>query len=397
MENVTVVGLGYVGLPTAIALAQTNFKVNGFDINSEKISQLKNGNSYIEEIPSKTISKLVSSEKLTVFTEINLIKKTDVFLICVPTPLTLDQKPDLSYLVDAIMSIGSILKRNNLVIIESTVEPGTIRNTLLPLLEKSANMLIGEFHLAYSPERIDPGNKVWEITNVPKLVSGFNDLATQKALDFYGKFVKNLVPCTSIEVAESAKLLENSFRLVNISFVNEFSKFCHKMNIDVNEVIAAASTKPYGFMPFYPSIGAGGHCIPIDPVYLAHKAKEIGVETQLIDLAVAINQKMPDYYIKLAEEMLFGLSNKKILVLGVSYKSNISDVRETPVSRLLSGLSMKGALVDWHDDLVKEWNGSKSVPISNNYDLAIIATPHEYVDLAKLGNVPILNSRDLSH
>ena len=397
MENVTVVGLGYVGLPTAIALAQTNFKVNGFDINSEKISQLKNGNSYIEEIPSKTISNLVSSEKLTVFTEINLIKKTDVFLICVPTPLTLDQKPDLSYLVDAIMSIGSILKRNNLVIIESTVEPGTIRNTLLPLLEKSANMLIGEFHLAYSPERIDPGNKVWEIANVPKLVSGFNDLAKQKALDFYGKFVKNLVPCTSIEVAESAKLLENSFRLVNISFVNEFSKFCHKMNIDVNEVIAAASTKPYGFMPFYPSIGAGGHCIPIDPVYLAHKAKEIGVETQLIDLAVAINQKMPDYYIKLAEEMLFGLSNKKILVLGVSYKSNISDVRETPVSRLLSGLSMKGALVDWHDDLVKEWNGSKSVPISNNYDLAIIATPHEYVDLAKLGNVPILNSRDLSH
>ncbi len=397
MENVTVVGLGYVGLPTAIALAQTNFKVNGFDINSEKISQLKNGNSYIEEIPSKTISKLVSSEKLTVFTEINLIKKTDVFLICVPTPLTLDQKPDLSYLVDAIMSIGSILKRNNLVIIESTVEPGTIRNTLLPLLEKSANMLIGEFHLAYSPERIDPGNKVWEITNVPKLVSGFNDLAKQKALDFYGKFVKNLVPCTSIEVAESAKLLENSFRLVNISFVNEFSKFCHKMNIDVNEVIAAASTKPYGFMPFYPSIGAGGHCIPIDPIYLAHKAKEIGVETQLIDLAVAINQKMPDYYIKLAEELLFGLSNKKILVLGVSYKSNISDVRETPVSRLLSGLSMKGALVDWHDDLVKEWNGSKSVPISNNYDLAIIATPHDYVDLTKLGNVPILNSRDLSH
>ena len=397
MENVTVVGLGYVGLPTAIALAQTNFKVNGFDINSEKISQLKNGNSYIEEIPSKTISKLVSSEKLTVFTEINLIKKTDVFLICVPTPLTLDQKPDLSYLVDAIMSIGSILKRNNLVIIESTVEPGTIRNTLLPLLEKSANMLIGEFHLAYSPERIDPGNKVWEITNVPKLVSGFNDLAKQKALDFYGKFVKNLVPCTSIEVAESAKLLENSFRLVNISFVNEFSKFCHKMNIDVNEVIAAASTKPYGFMPFYPSIGAGGHCIPIDPVYLAHKAKEIGVETQLIDLAVAINQKMPDYYIKLAEELLFGLSNKKILVLGVSYKSNISDVRETPVSRLLSGLSMKGALVDWHDDLVKDWNGSKSVPISNNYDLAIIATPHDYFDLTKLGNVPILNSRDLSH
>jgi UDP-N-acetyl-D-glucosamine dehydrogenase len=320
-----------------------------------------------------------------------------VFLICVPTPLTLDQKPDLSYLVDAIMSIGSILKRNNLVIIESTVEPGTIRNTLLPLLEKSANMLSGEFHLAYSPERIDPGNKVWEITNVPKLVSGFNDLAKQKALDFYGKFVKNLVPCTSIEVAESAKLLENSFRLVNISFVNEFSKFCHKMNIDVNEVIAAASTKPYGFMPFYPSIGVGGHCIPIDPVYLAHKAKEIGVETQLIDLAVAINQKMPDYYIKLAEELLFGLGNKKILVLGVSYKSNISDVRETPVSRLLSGLSMKGALVDWHDDLVKEWNGSKSVPISNNYDLAIVATPHEYFDLAKLGNVPILNSRDLSH
>ena len=196
-----------------------------------------------------------------------------------------------------------------------------------------------------------------------------------------------------VEVAETAKLLENSFRLINISFINELSIFCQKLGININDVISAASTKPYGFMPFYPSIGIGGHCIPVDPLYLANKAKEVGAPTKMIELADRINQEMPGYFVGRAEAKIGGLKGKKVLVIGVSYKPNIADVRETPVDALVLGLKNKGAQVSWHDDLVKEWNGEKSVALSNKYDLAILATPHDYLDLTKLGDVPILNTR----
>ena len=201
------------------------------------------------------------------------------------------------------------------------------------------------------------------------------------------------MPCESLEIAETAKLLENTFRLINISFINELAIFCQKLNIDINQVIKAAATKPYGFMPFYPSIGVGGHCIPVDPLYLANKAREIGAPTRFIDLADQINQEIPDYFVGRAEEKLGGLKGAKVLVVGVSYKPNVADVRETPVEALILGLKQKGAMVVWHDDLVKEWNSEKSVPLSSDFDLAIIATPHDYLDLTRLGNVPILNTR----
>ena len=224
-------------------------------------------------------------------------------------------------------------------------------------------------------------------------MSGFTEKSCQNAVKFYEKFVANIVVCKTLEIAETAKVLENSFRLVNISFINELSIFCQKLGININDVIIAASTKPYGFMPFYPSIGIGGHCIPVDPLYLSNKAKEVGAPTKMIDLADQINQEMPGYFVGRAEEKIDGLKGKKILVVGVSYKPNVADVRETPVESLITGLKLKGAQVSWHDDLVKEWNGEKSVALSSDFDLAIIATPHDHLDLIKLGNVPILNTR----
>jgi UDP-N-acetyl-D-glucosamine dehydrogenase len=224
-------------------------------------------------------------------------------------------------------------------------------------------------------------------------VAGFTDTACMLAMQFYGNFIDELVQCQSLEIAETAKLLENSFRLVNISFINELSIFCQKLGIDVNEVIKAAATKPYGFMPFYPSVGVGGHCIPVDPLYLSNKAREIGAPTRFINLADQINQEMPGYFVGRAEEKLGGLKNKRVLVVGVSYKPNVADVRETPVSALINGLREKGAQVSWHDDLVKEWNDEKSVDLKSGFDLAIISTPHAYMDLTKLGDIPILDTR----
>jgi UDP-N-acetyl-D-glucosamine dehydrogenase len=212
-------------------------------------------------------------------------------------------------------------------------------------------------------------------------------------LAFYEKFVDSITICSSVEIAETAKLLENSFRFINISFVNELAMFCEKIKIDVNEVISTAATKPYGYMPFYPSIGVGGHCIPVDPLYLANSTKTVGVPSRFIDLADQINQEMPGYFVRRAEAKINGLKNKKVLVVGVSYKPNVADVRESPVESLISSLKQKGAQVSWHDDLVKEWKGEKSVALSSVFDLAIIATPHDYLDLSKLGNVPILNTR----
>jgi len=289
--------------------------------------------------------------------------------------------------------VGKNLKVGSLVIVESTIEPGTCRNILLPSLLKESGLRPGEFELAYSPERIDPTNKKWGISNTPKLVAGLTESAAQKAESFYIKFVNSITKCSSLEIAETAKLLENSFRLVNISFINELSIFCQKIGIDVSEVISAAATKPYGFMPFYPSIGVGGHCIPVDPIYLANAANAVGAPSRFIELADKINLEMPGYFVDRAEEKLGGLQNKRVLVVGVSYKPNIADVRETPVEALIAGLKQKGSRVSWHDDLVKEWNGEKSVDLSNEYDLVILATPHDYLDLTKLGDVPILNTR----
>ena len=391
-SNVAVIGQGYVGLPLAMAIAEAGISVTGIDKNAALVNELNLGNTVIEDISTDQIKLAVKSGRYFASTNYSGIKESSIILICVPTPLS-EHKPDISYLLDAVKSLSAHLKEGDLVIIESTIEPGTTRNVVIPLLERESGLSRDKFHVVFSPERIDPTNKNWDLKNTPKLVAGFTNIATKLASDFYSKFIATIIECDSLEVAETAKLLENSFRLVNISFINELSIFCQKLGIDVNNVIKAAATKPYGFMPFYPSIGVGGHCIPVDPLYLANKAREIGAPTRFIDLADQINQEMPGYFVGRAEEKVGGLKSKKVLVVGVSYKPNVADVRESPVEALIAGLKQKGAQVFWHDYLVKEWNGEKSVALSNEYDLAIIATPHTYLDLTKLGDMPILNTR----
>jgi UDP-N-acetyl-D-glucosamine dehydrogenase len=391
--KISVVGLGYVGLPLAVAAAQSGFEVAGIDINEKKIKDINNGIFNEQDVSSDEICELVNQKKLIGSTDFSHIRDSQIILICVPTPLISEKLPDLSFIENAVKSVAKNLAKNSLLILESTVAPGTTRNYIMPLILEQTNYSSDEIQIAFSPERIDPANVSWGVKNTPKIVAGLTLEALETAASFYSKFVINVIKCSSLEIAETAKLLENSFRYVNISFVNELSIFCQKLGVDVNEVIKAASTKPYGFMPFYPSIGVGGHCIPVDPLYLANKAREIGAPTRFIDLADQINQEMPGYFVGRAEEKIGGLKGKKVLVIGVSYKPNVADVRETPVEALILGLKNKGAEVFWHDDLVKEWNGEKSVALSDKYDLAILATPHAYLDLTKLRDVPILNTR----
>ena len=391
--QITVVGQGYVGLPLAIAAAESGLLVFGLDSDKGRIQDLSKGVSPLSDISSNVICKNLDSKNYKPTTDVSVIAESEIILICVPTPITVARTPDLSFLINAISSVAKNLRKGSLIIIESTIEPGTCKNLLLPIILKESGLGADDFDLAYSPERIDPANLSWTIKNTPKLLAGLSSNAVERSYKFYNQFVDSIVICSSIEIAETAKLLENSFRLINISFINEISLFCQKLGINVTEVIKAAATKPYGFMPFYPSVGVGGHCIPVDPLYLSNKAREIGAPTRFIDLADQINQEMPDYFIGRADEKLNGLKNKNILVVGVAYKPNVADVRETPAAALISGLRNKGAQVSWHDDLVKEWNGEKSVDLKPGFDLAIIASPHAYLDLKKLGDTLLLDTR----
>lgn len=391
--KVSIIGQGYVGLPLAISCAQSGFEVTGIDLNKEKVSQLNKHQSTVEDVSDAVLKSVSESGKYKATTNYSIDPSTEIICICVPTPLGSDHQPDLDILKAAAKSVGKSLKAGMLVIVESTIQPGTTRNVVLPILEKESGLSRDQFLVAYSPERIDPMNKRFTIKNTPKLLAGFTFEAAVMAKEFYLKIVDQVDVCDSLEVAETAKLLENSFRLVNISFINELAIFCQKIGIDINNVIKAASTKPYGFMPFYPSIGVGGHCIPVDPLYLAQAARLVGAPNRFIELADEINLGMPSYFVDRATDTLGGLKDKKILVIGVAYKPNVSDVRETPVKSLIEGLKQKGAQVYWHDDLVKDWNGEKTVTLSSDFDLAILASPHDYLDLTKLGNVPILNTR----
>lgn len=393
VTKISVVGQGYVGLPLSIHAAESGYLVAGIDLDEFKIQEIKSGNSTIEDISSERLSRQIYSNQYSISKDFSTIKDSSIVLICVPTPLDFNRKPDLSFVTNAISEISKHLSPGTLVILESTVEPGTTRNLLLPNLLNETGFKPEQIDVAFSPERIDPTNKVWNLTSTPKIVSGVTEVAKKRAVEFYKKFINVIIECESPEVAETAKLLENSFRLINISFINEMAKFCNKLGVDINEVITAASTKPYGFMPFYPGLGVGGHCIPVDPVYLSHKARTLDSSTSLIDLAISINDSMPDFFISEAEKKIGSLKDSKILVIGVAYKPNVSDSRETPVLSLVNGLRKRNASVFWHDDLVKVWNGEQSVALSSDFDLAIIATPHDYLDLSKIGNVPILNTR----
>ena len=395
MKYVTVVGLGYVGLPTAVHAAECGYVVNGVDLDENKINKIKNGNSYVESLSSARLRTLIANGNLHTFVKISEISNSDIYVICVPTPLDSNHTPDLRHLIAAIKNIGSQLKIGNLVIVESTVAPGTINGLVLDLLIRESNLNDKDFYLAYSPERIDPGNEDWTLTNTPKLVSGMNQKSKEIAINFYSKFISTLVPCDSIEIAESAKLLENTFRFINISFINELNKYFTAAGINIWDVINAASTKPYGFMPFYPSIGVGGHCIPVDPIYLSDKAKKIGVSTKFIDLADEVNRYVYKDYVSKASELIGELVGKRIMIVGIAYKPNVSDVRESPAIELIKELRGLGAEVNWHDDLVKVWRGTLSSPINNNCDLIIVNSLHDYLDLSKFSDVPILSAKNL--
>ena len=381
-----------MGLPLAVAAAASGCKVYGLDINLDKIQLLKSGISPVEDISNFEIQSAISGN-LKVGSDFSVIENSSIVIICVPTPLDLNRKPNLSFIESAVKSFANSLSKSTLVILESTVQPGTTRDYLVPLISKYSTLTPNEFNVAYSPERIDPANKKWNLKNTPKIVAGVNPTATKQAKDFYSKFVHNVIDCESPEVAELAKLLENTFRYINISFINELSMFCRSFGVEINQVISAASTKPYGFMPFYPSIGVGGHCIPVDPLYLSDKARTLGVQTKFIDLADEINLQLPNFFVKLAKDKIGDLKDKKILVIGVSFKPNVADVRETPAEALIIGLRKQGAQVFWHDDLVKVWKDEKSVAIDQGYDLAIIATAHAYLDLKQIGDTPVIDSR----
>ena len=385
--KIAVVGQGYVGLPVAIAAAEAGHDVVGIDIDLEKVAWLNSGKSPIGDLTDSVIAGVGSKYEASFTFE--GIDTANVVVICVPTPLDSSHKPDLTFLVSACESIANHIRAGVLVILESTVSPGSTRGIVMSTLDKSGV----EYLLAYSPERIDPANKQWNVKNTPKLVAGITDVATVRALEFYRSFVADVTTDSSVEVIETAKLLENSFRLINISFINEIAEFCARMGIDVREVIDAAATKPYGFMPFYPGAGVGGHCIPVDPSYLVAKAREIGAPTRFIDLANEVNLSMPSYFVGVAAGILGGLTGKKILVVGVAYKPDVSDVRETPALQLIRLLREAGAVVAWHDDLVGMWNSEHSVTLSSGYDLAVLVNPHTGTDLTLLGSTPVLNTR----
>ena len=388
--KVSIVGQGYVGLPLAIAAAIVGgHSVVGIDTNRKIVETLKNQKSPIRDIADSQIEVAWKSNHYQVADNFDSVQDSDVVIICVPTPLDASQRPDLTYLEAAVESVASNLKSGALVVLESTVSPGTTRNVVAKKLDKNGI----HYELAYSPERIDPANKKWNVINTPKLVAGISVKATKQALNFYKTFIEEVILGSSVEVIETAKLLENSFRLINISFINEIAEFCSKLEIDVREVIGAAATKPYGFMPFYPGAGVGGHCIPVDPSYLSSRAKEIGAGTRFIDLANDVNRSLPAYFAGVASRILGALKGKTIVLVGIAYKSDVSDMRETPASGLIRELRSAGAKVFWHDELVGVWMNEKSVPLTNKYDLAILVNPHTGTDLSNLGQVPILDTR----
>ena len=382
-----------MGLPLAIAASKANFKVVGIDLNSEKLKNFEAGIEVVEGVDSLELSKMIKSKDLVVTNDFSEIKGSEIVVVCVPTPLTDKSEPDLSYILSATDQLAVHIGPKTLIIFESTVSPGTTRDILTPRLMKITRVSMDELLVAFSPERTDPANLMWHLKNTPKLVAGLNKFSTSLACDFYSEFVDNVVVCDSLEIAETAKLLENTFRLINISFVNELAKFCDKARIDILSVIEAAKTKPYGFMPFYPSLGVGGHCIPVDPIYLSVKADEVGSPISMLKTAHKINLDRPKYFVSRAKDILGDFKGTKILIVGVAYKPNVSDVRESPVEKLILELRNEGASVAWHDDLVKDWQDEKSVPLGKDFDLAILATPHDYLDLTKLGDMPILNTR----
>src|SRR2546421_1245435 len=400
--TICVIGLGYVGLPLAIQFARCGAKVIGLDIDSAKVEQINAGKSYIKHIAPETIAEALHNNQLSASTDFARLREAEAAIICVPTPLNKNREPDISFIIETGRMIAPHLRKGTLVVLESTTYPGTTEEDLRAVLEANSNLKAGvDFHLAFSPEREDPGNPHSVVATIPKIVGGLTPACLKKAMELYSIAIKRLVPVSSCRVAEAAKLLENIFRSINIALVNELKMVYAAMGIDIWEVIEAAKTKPFGFMPFYPGPGLGGHCIPIDPFYLTWKAREYGHNTRFIELAGEINTWMPEYVVRRVADALNARSKavrgSRILILGIAYKPNVDDERESPSYLLMSLLADRGAEVEYYDPYVPvikptrehpRWAGKKSIKWTRaairSFDLILIATNHSSVNYHEL-------------
>jgi len=380
-KNVIVIGQGYVGLPLSVNAAKSGYKVYGFDISNEKVEQLKKGHTDSPEIKKSDLLRMQKKGIIEFTSTIPKLNKQSIYVIAVPTPLDSNRKPDLSMLINACELVASVIEDNSLVVNESTSYIGTLRNLIKPTIDKlsSAKNII----YAVAPERIDPGNIKWDMKNTTRVIAGLDGIAGQVTVSFYSKFCNQIHIVSKPEVAEAAKLFENTFRQVNIALVNELSNIADSIGFSTHETIRAASTKPFGFMPFFPSIGVGGHCIPVDPSYLAFSAEAVGVEAKFINLANLTNSSMPKIIAERIKIFLDGnLSSKRIQIAGITYKPNISDIRESPALDLIHELKLLGASVSWYDPFVMKYNDQQSTELNSDIDLGLIVTPHDQIDFS---------------
>ncbi len=389
---VAVVGLGYVGLPLAVELGKAGFTVVGVDVSERKIATIDAGESDVKDVPAFEVAGLRATGKLTGSTDFSVISKADVVIVCVPTPLSKTRDPDVSFIINSCEHVRDHLHPAQLIILESTTYPGTTQELVLPLMEESGLKVGEDFFLAYSPERIDPGNKTYTLTNTTKVVGGTTPTCTEVAVRFYSQVIQSVVAVSSTQTAEITKLLENTFRSVNIALVNEVALMCDKLNIDVWEVITAAATKPYGFMPFYPGPGLGGHCIPIDPHYLAWKLRTLNFQSRFIELASEVTRSMPGYVVTKVSDVLnlyeLSVKGSGVLVLGITYKPNVGDIRESPALDIIEMLQQKGAHVTYHDPFVPHLTvGNLDMDCEvldaetvSSADCVVITTNHEFYD-----------------
>ncbi len=392
--HVGVIGLGYVGLPLAVTFASAGYQVTGLDVDETKVAKIQSGQSYIRDVSESLLGKLVGGGKLTATTQYDVLSELDVVIICVPTPLNKTGDPNLSYIISTAETIARYLHPGMLIVLESTTYPGTTREVILPkLLSNGMNLNVGEgFFLAFSPERVDPGREDWTISNTPKVVGGITPVCQTVAASLYRGALETVVPVSSPEAAEMAKLLENTFRAINIGLVNEMLLMCDKLGLDVWEVIEAAATKPFGFMKFTPGPGLGGHCIPIDPLYLSWKLKTLKYTARFINLATEINTGMPAYWVNKVQDALNEagkpVKGSKVLVLGVAFKKNVDDLRESPALDIIHLLTEKGALVSYHDPHISAFN-YESINMSSTPELekalkeadcVVIVTDHDAYD-----------------
>ncbi len=409
--RVGVVGLGYVGLPMALEFAKAGHPVVGFDVDEEKIASIQEGRSYIEDVASDDIAKALGSDKFSVTTDFNGLARCDVINVCVPTPLTKTKDPDVSHMARALEEIRKRLRSGQLVILGSTTYPGTTHELFVPLLESSGLRVGEDFALAFAPERIDPGNKEFKVREVPKVVGGETPICTELAAKIFGAVFDEVVKVSSTQSAEMVKLLENTFRAINIGLANEIALMCDRLDLDVWEVIEAAATKPYGFMKFLPGPGLGGHCIPVDPTYLAWKMKSLNFQARFIELATEINGHMPQYVVNKVSEILnedrIAVNGSKVLVLGVAYKPDVSDIRESPALDVIRLLAVRGAEVSFHDphvgEISVEGRTYKNCDLTADAlaaaDVTVIVTNHADVDYARVvaSSTRIYDTRNATH